>query len=464
MVHFLLVTYPAQGHINPSLQFAKRLTRFGAHVTFVTSLHAHRRMIKSTTPTDGLSYAPFSDGHDEGIKPTDDPNVYMAQMKERGSQTLSDLVSALANEGRPVTCLVYTLLLPWVAEVAHGHNIPSVLLWIQQATVFAVYYYYFHGYEGVISKYSNDLSTPLELPGLPPLTLQDLPSFVLPSSPIAYSFILPIFKEHFEVLDKQVKPTRVLVNTFDALEGQALTAVDGMDMAGIGPLIPSAFLDEKDPSDTTFGGDLFQSTTDYIAWLGSKPKCSVVYVSFGSLSVLSKQQMDEISRGLKEANRPYLWVVRKPENGTETKTDVAECLGVGEGGLVVPWCSQVEVLSQPSVGCFVTHCGWNSTLESLAMGVSVVGVPQWTDQATNAGLMEGFCKTGVRARVNKEGVLEGDELKRCLDLVMGDGRRSKEIGENCLKWRDLAREAVSDGGTSDRNIREFVAEVSAGRL
>eukprot|EP00262_Sarcandra_glabra_P005613 TRINITY_DN1733_c1_g1_i4.p1 TRINITY_DN1733_c1_g1~~TRINITY_DN1733_c1_g1_i4.p1 ORF type:complete len:465 (+),score=51.18 TRINITY_DN1733_c1_g1_i4:403-1797(+) len=464
MVHFLLITLPAQGHINPTLQFAKRLTRLGAHVTFVTSVYGHRLMIKPTTPIDGLSYATFSDGFDDGFTPLQDLEEYEAKIKEVGSRTLSDLIHALANEGRPVTCVVYAILIPWVADVANKLDIPSVLLWIQPATVFAIYYHYFHGYDSVIKKSSNDPSALIELPGLPPITLQDLPSFLLPSSPNTFPTILLKFKEQFEILDKQAKPTRVLVNTYDSLEAQALTSVDGMDMVGIGPLIPSAFLDRKDPSDTSFGADMFQHTADYIEWLDSKPKASVVYISFGSLSVLSEQQMEEISRGLKEANRPFLWVVRKTKNDTETETDVSERFGDGKEGLVVPWCSQVEVLSHPSVGCFLTHCGWNSTLESLAMGVPVVGFPQWTDQTTIANLMEGACKKGVRARVNKEGVLEGDELKRCLDLVMGDGEKGKEIRKNCVKWRDLAREAVNDGGLSDQNIREFVAEGSEGRF
>eukprot|EP00262_Sarcandra_glabra_P005612 TRINITY_DN1733_c1_g1_i3.p1 TRINITY_DN1733_c1_g1~~TRINITY_DN1733_c1_g1_i3.p1 ORF type:complete len:485 (+),score=18.41 TRINITY_DN1733_c1_g1_i3:99-1457(+) len=452
MAHFLVVTYPLQGHINPALQLAKHLVRLGTHVTFSTTLAAHRRMLKSLTTLDGLTYAPFSDGYDDGLP--DDPSHYMAQFKQLGHQYVCDLIPSLANVGRPITCVIYTILLSWAADVARGLNIPSALFWIQPATVFSIYYYYFHGY---ITDEKNGPSSLIELPGLPLLTVDDLPAVSVFKDTTAYASIFESLRVLFETLDKEAKPVVVLVNTFDALEDQALTSVDGMKMIGIGPMVPSAFLDGKDPSETSFGSDLYNATKSYMEWLDSKPSSSVVYLSFGSISVLSKHQMEEILLGLKETNRPFLWVIKETENGTET--DISD-----SDGLVVPWCSQVEVLSHPSVGCFVTHCGWNSTIESLVIGVPVVGFPQWTDQPTNVMLMEGFCKKGVRARVNKEGVLEGDELKRCLDLVMGDGRRSKEIGENCLKWRDLAREAVSDGGTSDRNIREFVAEVSAGRL
>ncbi|XP_077228656.1 UDP-glycosyltransferase 75C1-like [Tasmannia lanceolata] len=468
--HFLLVTFPAQGHINPALQFAKRLVHTdAARVTFTTTVYAQNHILKSSHPIHHLlSYASFSDGFDEGVKPSDDPNQIMAQFKDLGSKNITHLVRTLADQGQPVTCIIYTILLPWVADVAFNLQIPSRLLWIQPASVFAIYYHYYHGLDHLIKTQLNENpSLVIDLPKLPLLIPQDLPSFLLPSSPDSHSFISSKFKELFEVLDKkETKPQAVLVNTFDALEVEALRAVDGFDLIGIGPLIPSAFLDRKDTNDTTFGGDLLKGTsTDYIKWLDSKPALSVVYVAFGSFSVLPKHQMEEILRGLLESRRPFLWVIRMPENGLETETETEFLMRVKEdeegGGLVVPWCSQVEVLSHPSVGCFVTHCGWNSMSESLAIGVPMVGFPQWTDQPTNAKLVEDVWKTGVRARVNKDGVLEGEELKRCLDMVMG-GETGEEMKKNAWKWRDLAREATREGGSSHKNIWDFVEEVREG--
>ncbi|XP_008222735.1 PREDICTED: crocetin glucosyltransferase, chloroplastic-like [Prunus mume] len=467
---FLLVTFPAQGHINPSLQFAKHLIRTtGAHVTYVTSLSAHGCIGNGSTPH-GLTYSLFSHGYDNGFKDGDDIDHYMLELKRRGAQAITDLIVSSAKEGRPYTCLIYTILLPWAAVVASELHLPSVLMWIQPATVFDIYYYYFGGYKDLIQNIStthtNGALCSIELPGLPQsLASRDLPSLMVDSN--LYSFALPLFEEHFELLERETKPI-ILVNTFDALEPEALKAIDKYNLIGIGPLIPSAFLDGKDPSDKLFRGDLFQKSEDssYIEWLNSMPEGSVVYVSFGSMSVLSKPQMEEIAKGLLDSGRPFLWVIREKEksNGQDKEAEKEEeklsCREeLEELGKIVPWCSQVEVLSSPSLGCFVTHCGWNSSLESLVSGVPVVAFPQWTDQGTNAKLIEDTWKTGVRVTPNDEGIVVGEELKRCLELVMGSGEIGKELRRNAKKWKGLAREAVSEGGSSDRNLKAFLDQI-----
>ncbi|RVW67063.1 Crocetin glucosyltransferase, chloroplastic [Vitis vinifera] len=113
-------------------------------------------------------------------------------------------------------------------------------------------------------------------------------------------------------------------------------------------------------------------------------------------------------------------------------------------------------------GCFITHCRWNSTLECLASGVPVVAFPQKTDQGTNGKLIEDVWKTGVRVTANEEGIVEGEEIKRCLKVVMGGGERGEELRRNAGKWKDLAREAVKDGGSSDNNLKAFLDELGGG--
>ncbi|KAG1335494.1 Crocetin glucosyltransferase, chloroplastic [Cocos nucifera] len=410
---------------------------------------------------DGLiSYIPFSDGYDDGFHGYHSrPEVdhFMSRSKQIASENLSSLVASLTARGCPVTFVIYTLFSPWVAGVARDHGIPSILYWIQSATVFAIYYHYFHGYDGLVAAHRSEPLITVRLPGLRPFHIRDLPSLLTISADDLHYSSLTTVREVFAAADSEKawpRPT-VLVNSFDALEVDGLAAVDDkVNVITLGPLLPSGHTrDDKDSDELTSATDLFKSDRKaYMEWLDTKPEGSVVYVSFGTIVVARKRQLEEILLGLTECGRPYLLVVRKdnPREGVE--------LVEGENGMVVEWCSQTRVLAHPSVGCFVTHCGWNSSLESLAYGVPTVAVPQMWDQRMNACMAEEAWGTGIRGELNEEGVLEGSELRRCLEVVMGEGELGVEIRRQAEIWRDNVREAIGDGGSSDRNLRAFVKE------
>ncbi|XP_028796736.1 crocetin glucosyltransferase, chloroplastic-like [Neltuma alba] len=461
--HFLVLGFPVQSHLNPTLQFSKRLIGMGARVTLLITVSMYRRIIQKPI-IDGLTIASYSDGYDDGF--TDSTSnakvdLYLSEFKRLGKQALTNLVASKSNEGHPFAAVIYSLYLSWAAEVARSLHVPSAFLWVQPATVLDIYYYYLRGYTDYIDGESKDPEGEIKLPGLPLMKTKDLPSFLLPSN--IYSFAIPLMDEHFRELDLEVKP-RVLVNSFEALESEAIRAVSKMNMIPVGPLIPSAFLGGKDPSDTSFGLDIFSRSSGYAEWLDSQPERSVVYVSFGSLSSLPERQMREIACALLDSGRPFLWVIRdfeKQKTSEEEEEEEEEWgwrKGLEEKGRIVKWCNQVEVLSHRAVGCFVTHCGWNSSIESLVSGVPMVAFPLWTDQMTNAKLIEDVWKTGTRVKVNEEGVAESDEIRRCLDVVLGEGAKAVEMRNEAEKWKDLAKEAVKEGGSSHQNLRAFLNE------
>ena len=436
--HFLLLSCPAQGHINPTLHLADRLLRLGVRVTFATFVTAfHKIPALPTLP--GLRFASISVGYDDG----DNSNNSMDKMKRVGSQSLSDLLLTLSDERRPVTFLVYGLLLPWAATVAREHGVPSAFLSTQSAAVIAVYHRYLKTHDGLFNtELGISSNTSLALPGLPQLKYEDLPSILLPNNP--HASVLPCFEEHIRNLEEDPNPC-VLVNTFDALEGEVIKALgDFMNVVAIGPLMQL---------DSSISCNLFEISKDYLPWLSSKPDGSVIYVSFGSLAVLQKNQMVEIYNGLIETRRPFMWVVRSMESEVE---EMMKSLSEEEG-VIVAWCSQVEVLRHRAVGCFLTHCGWNSTVESLVAGVPVVACPQFSDQTTNAKLVEVW-GTGVKARGNEEGIVEREEVKKCLEMVMERGEKGNDMRRNAEKWKGSAVEAMEDYGSNSGKIylKKFV--------
>ncbi|KAJ1691219.1 hypothetical protein LUZ63_015374 [Rhynchospora breviuscula] len=464
-LHFLVATFPFQGHINPALHLAKRLAlNTGSQVTFSTTVSAHRRMFPSLseigsleTKDELITYIPFSDGYDDdNIGVPQDFNVYMPDFNHIGSQTLSEIIGSLASSGRPVSCIIYTLLLPWAADVARDHNIPSALYWIQPATIFAIYYQFFNGYGDVVKSNHNNLSYVVELPGLPPYKIKDLPNFLTEAFQEEDQFhsIYLSFSQLFQSLLKQrtdkSKPL-VLINTFAALETKELAIFTELEMLPIGPSLP-LMIDQD--SESGKGGSLFRhDEKGYLEWLDSKPQKSVVYMSFGSLTNVKKDQLEELLHALEDCEKPYIWVVRKDNRGEGVDFERVK------NGMVVEWCNQVKVLSHSSVGCFVTHCGWNSVLESIACGVVMVGAPRLSDQTMNARLIEEVWGVGVRAELGEDGVLEKKELMRCLDLVMGDGEAAAHMRKMAVFWKEKAGEAISKDGLSDRNLTTFVNSI-----
>ncbi|KAI3470047.1 hypothetical protein Pfo_026710 [Paulownia fortunei] len=453
--HFLIICFPVQGHINPTLQLAKNLARLGAQVTFATTIGGLKRVQDCLPTLKGLSYASFSDGHDEeNILSGGDLAGYMADLRQIGYENLTKILQKSHEEGQPVTCLVYSLLLPWAAAVARDMQVSSALLAIQCATAFAIYHRFFNSHDG-IQEGGIDSSVSVNIQNLPLFSSSDLPTFLLPDNSMN-PFMRPMMLEHIQELEKD-PGSLVFLNTFQELEQEAIKAFDNkLNVIAIGPLIPSAFCDGNDTTDKSFGGDLFNKNEDYFKWLDSKQEQSVVYVAFGSLVVLNNEQKVEILHGLVESKRSFLWVIRSSDSEEEEMKKMLENELNNGDGIIVPWCSQMEVLSHKSVGCFVTHCGWNSTLESLVCGVPLVCCPHFSDQTTNAKLVEEVWGTGVRARANGEVVIERGEFKKCLDIVMGDGDRGKEIRQNAWKWRGLAIEAVRDGGSTYNNLKRVL--------
>lgn len=214
----------------------------------------------------------------------------------------------------------------------------------------------------------------------------------------------------------------------------------------IGPTVTSMYLENR--------VEVSKSTEDgCIDWLNTKETGSVLYVAFGSAVILSPEQMEELAWGLKQSNANFLWVVRASE---ENKLPHAFKEETSERGLVVAWGPQLEVLSHTAVGCFMTHCGWNSTVEAVCLGVPMIALPQYLDQFGDAKFVETIWEVGVRPKTNQDGLVTREDIVASIKEMM-EGERGEKIKRNAIKWKDLAREAVAEGGTSDKNIEDIVA-------
>ncbi|XP_004496936.1 putative UDP-glucose glucosyltransferase [Cicer arietinum] len=459
----LLVSYPAQGHINPLLRLAKSLAAKGSSVIFTTTEQAGKSMLtvknitnKTVTPIgDGsLTFELFHDGLSD-----DDPikinlGAYSDQLELVGKQFVSQIIKNHAESNKPISCLINNPFLPWVCDVAAEHEIPSALLWIQSSAVLAAYY----NYSNKLVRFPTETEPYIDVQlSSVVLKYNEIPDFLHPFS--SYPFLRALILEQIKNLSKVLY---ILVDSYEELEHEFIDYLSkkSIFIKPVGPLFnnPKAKDASNIPSDFVKSNDC-----DTIEWLNSKSPDSVVYISFGTIVYLPQEQVDEIAYGLLSSKVSFLWVLKQPLKELGLKPHVLPDGFLEETngrGKVVNWSPQVEVLAHPSVACFITHCGWNSSLEALTLGVPMLTFPAWGDQVTNAKFLVDVFGVGIRLgygmAANK--LVTRDEVKKCL-LEATSGEKAEELKQNAIKWKKAAEEAVAVGGSSDRNLDAFLKDI-----
>ncbi|XP_075661578.1 mogroside I-E synthase-like [Castanea sativa] len=443
LTHVVVLSFPIQGHINPMLQFSKRLASKGLKVTLLST----NSIVKSMeVQASSVTIEPIAD--DSGEYPTvETMEAYTERFKIMFSRSLEDLIERNKSTGYATKLVVYDSFLPWALEVAKQHGVGGAPFITQSCTIAAIFYHLFQGRITLPLQVSE-----VSLPSLPLLRIDDMPSFI--SQPDLYPFLLRLCVDEFHNFHEV---NWVFCSSFDKLEEEVVSWISSQwPIKNIGPTIPSMYLDKRLKDDKNYDLNLFKPNVDAcMKWLDLKETGTVVYVSFGSLAALGEEQMKELALGLKRSNKYFLWVVRETETKKLPTNFIEETT---ERGLVVTWCPQLEVLSHKAIGCFVTHCGWNSTLEALSLGVPLVAMPQWTDQTTNSKFVMDVWKIGIRVKVDDKGMVTREEIELCINEVMGEKR--EEMKRHAIKWKKLAIEALDEGESSDKNIDEFVEKIT----
>ncbi|KAM0890440.1 hypothetical protein ACQ4PT_027069 [Festuca glaucescens] len=441
---FFLPFPAAQGHTNPMLQFGQRLAYHGLRPTLVVT----RYVLSSTEPPgDPFRVAAISDGFDAGgMASCPDYAEYFSRMEAVGSQTLRELLSSEARAGRPVRVLVYDPHLAWAQPVARAAGVATAAFFSQPCAVNIIYGELWAGRMTLPATDGRELVARGALSV--ELGPEDMPPFVaVPESQ-------PVFTRtsirQFEGLEEA---DDVLVNSFHHFEPKEAEYMELTWRAKmIGPTLPSFYLDDdRLPCNKSYGFNLFDGDTPCMDWLEKQNISSVVLVSYGTVSNYDTTQLEELGNGLCDSGKPFIWVVRSNEAHKLSKGLKMKC---EKTGLIVSWCPQLEVLAHRAIGCFVTHCGWNSTLEAVASGVPLVGIPHWADQPTISKYVESVWGMGVKARKSDNGFLRSGEIERCIREVM-DGERNDKYKRNAAKWMQKAKKAMQEGGSSDMHIVAF---------
>ncbi|KAL6845103.1 hypothetical protein ACP4OV_024598 [Aristida adscensionis] len=293
----------------------------------------------------------------------------------------------------------------------------------------------------------------LRLPGAPPFKATDLPRVVRDNDETTKAFL--------RMAERIPESNGILINTFESLEARAVRALrDGLCVPGrptppvycIGPLLSE-------------GGD---KQHECLEWLDAQPDNSVVFLSFGSMGTFSKQQLEEIAVGLERSRQRFLWVVRSPLGENQKigdplpEPDLDALLPKGflkrtkERGLVVKsWAPQVEVLCHRATGAFMTHCGWNSTLEGIMAGLPLLCWPLYAEQRMNKVFIIEEMKLGVVLKGYDEELVKAEEIEAKVSWVMDSGKGSA-LREDAAAQKIRGTETLKEGGSSHTSFVEFL--------
>ncbi|XAR68493.1 Crocetin glucosyltransferase [Bertholletia excelsa] len=349
---------------------------------------------------------------------------------------------------RPVSCIIADTWLPWMAVVGGRRNVPVLSLWTQAPSMFSIFYHF-----ELLAAHKHFPDEDLQergeevidyLPGLSPMRLVDLPNVIVGKEGNVLKMLLDAFSF-------VTKAQGLIFTSWYELQPQVTSALKAdlpIPVYTIGPSIP--YFSLQSPSS--------DSIPSYFRWLDSQPESSVLFVSLGSYIPLSSDQMEEIFMGLNASQIRYLWIVRG-----EISSLQGAC---GELGLIVPWCEQLRVLCHPSVGGFMTHCGWNSVMEGIFAGVPMLGFPLAIDQFHNCKLIVEDWKIGLRLkkRVESRHVVGREDVAQSVKRLMNlNGSERIKLIRSAQELEETCTRAIKKGGSTDKNVNDFVKDFVKGQ-
>ncbi|XP_062077083.1 7-deoxyloganetin glucosyltransferase-like [Humulus lupulus] len=473
--HAVCIPYPAQGHINPMLKLAKLLHQRGFHITFVNTHFNHNRLLKSRGPNslDGLPDFRFESIPD-GLPPTEnkaDATQDIPSLCESTEKTcldpfrkllfqLNDASSSSGGAVPPVSCVVSDPAMPFTLTAGEEFGIPVALFW----TISACGLLGYTQYENLVNKgftpfkdessFTNGyLDTLIDwIPAVNDIRLKDLPSFIRTTNPNEF-----MVKYVIRLIKLTSTGNAMIFNTFDSLEHNVLEALSSMFPCPIYTLGPLHVLVNKTQSKSlsSIASNLWVEELECLQWLDSKDSKSIVYVNFGSITAVTPEQLVEFAWGLANSKKPFVWIIRPDLVDGDSAILPSEFVEeTRERSLISSWCPQEEVLSHPAIGGFLTHCGWNSTLESLSEGVPTICWPFFAEQQTNCKFLCDYWGSGMEINPN----VKRDDVEKLVRELM-DGEKGNDMRNKAMEWKHKAHEATELGGSSLVNLDNIISKV-----
>ncbi|OMO89615.1 UDP-glucuronosyl/UDP-glucosyltransferase [Corchorus capsularis] len=475
-LHFVLFPFMAQGHMIPMVDMARLLAQQGMIITIVTTpLNAARfKTILDRAVKSGLSirllelqFPCLDSGLPEGCENFDMlPSLGQALNFFRAANKLQNPVEKLFEELRPrPSCIISDILLTYTLNIANQFQIPRVVFnGVGCFCLVCIYNLYLSKILDRIPSESQYFALP-NMPHRVEFTKPQLPAILDDGE-------MKAFCKH--TVETDLASYGVVVNTFEELEPEYVKQYSnarGNKVWCIGPVS----LCNKDALDKAERGSSKALVDEHrcLRWLDSQETASVIYACLGSLSNVIPSQLIELGLGLEASNQPFLWVMRGNGASEEVEKWILETgfeeRTKGRGLVVRGWAPQVVILSHSAIGGFLTHCGWNSTIEAIAAGVPLITWPLFGDQFCNEKLVIQILQIGVRIGVEqplswgKEGkvgvLVNKEDVKRAIETLMEAGEEGEERRKRVKKLEEMAKMALEVGGSSHLNLIQLIQDI-----
>ena len=287
----------------------------------------------------------------------------------------------------------------------------------------------------------SELEMPIDwIPGMKNIRLKDMPSFIRTTD---------LKETLFDFMGSLAKncltSSAIIVNTIQEAKFPNIYNI------GPAPLLTRHVPEDKVLS---IGSSLWVEDSKCLESLDKWQPNSVVYVNYGSWTVITEHHLKEIALGFANSMHPFLWIIRPDVMMGESAILPKEFFyEIKERGYITNWCPQERVLAHSSIGLFLTHCGWNSLTEAICEGKPMICWPFFAEQQMNCRYA---CTTwGIGMELNHS-VKRGEIVELVKEMIEGD--KAKEMKQNVLEWRKKALEATDIGGSSYNDFNRFVKE------
>ncbi|XP_057450777.1 hydroquinone glucosyltransferase-like [Lotus japonicus] len=462
-IHIAVVPSIGFSHLAPILQFSKRLVHLHPHfhvTCLIPSLGspplASQTILQNLPPNITYTFLPPVNPNDlpQGIDIVIQIQLTLTHSLPSIHQALNSLTIRIPHVALVVDSLALVAL-----DFAQEFNMLSYVYFPAAATTLSLHFYVPKLDKETSCEY-RDLPDPIQIPGCVPLHGKDLYTPAQERSGQTYQSLLQRINRYCSV-------DGVFVNSFLELETGPIRALteEGRGYPPVYPVGPIIQAGAKSSDDD----DANRLKLKCLAWLDLQQPCSVLYVSFGSGGTLSLEQTLELALGLELSNHKFLWVVRAPSSSAsgaylsaQNDDDPLQFLPSGflertkEQGLVIPsWAPQIEILSHGSVGGFLSHCGWNSTLESVVHGVPLITWPLFAEQRMNAVLLCDGLKVGLRPRVGENGLVERVEVAEVVKCLM-EREEGGKLHRRMKELKEAASNALKEDGSSTKTLSQLI--------